>query len=130
MKKLIKFRFTDSFKESGLATGTPIAGTPIERFIEMNEYFHSRGEGFWYQILYGCACVNDFDVDFIEKQLAGLSICLFIKYIVPHIKNLYMVCMNNYPVLTAVVSLFFIIWIFLFFLIGLVYDADCHNNIF
>ena len=66
MKKLIKFRFTDSFKESGLATGTP-----IERFIEMNEYLHSCGEGFWCQILYGCTCVNDFDVDFIEEQLAG-----------------------------------------------------------
>lgn len=66
MKKLVKLRFTDSFKESGKAIGLP-----IERFEDMNEYLHSCGEGFWYQILYGCACVNDFDVDFIEEQLAG-----------------------------------------------------------
>ena len=51
------------------------------------------------------------------------STCLFIKYIVPHIKNLYMVCMNNYPVLTVVVSLFLVVWVVLFFLIGLVYDV-------
>ncbi len=49
--------------------------------------------------------------------------CLFIKYIVPYIKNLFMVCMNNYPVLTVVVSLFLVVWVVLFFLIGLCWSS-------